>query len=157
MQLTTFADYSLRVLIFLAQRGGATTTIREVAQTHGVSENHLMKVVHLLAKRGYVKTMRGKGGGIVLAREASTITVGTVIRDVEPLTPVECFQSDYDGKCLLFPNCRLRGVLSQAQAQFLSKLDDCSIADLLVPSRRTTKPATRPPAVRRPRARAAIG
>ena len=71
MQLTRFADYSLRVLMVLAHQQGASTTIREVAEAQGISENHLMKVVHTLGKRGYVKTTRGKGGGISLARDAA--------------------------------------------------------------------------------------
>ena len=151
MQLTRFADYSLRVLMVLAHQDGASTTIREVAEAQGISENHLMKVVHTLGKRGYVKTTRGKGGGISLARDAADINVGTVIRDVEPLTPVECFQHDYDGRCLLFKNCRLRGVLYQAQAMYLKTLDGCSIADLVAPTKRLPAPATNPPPARKRR------
>ena len=133
MQLPRFSDYSLRVLMFLAHRQGAHTTIKEVSDAHRISENHLMKVVHHLSKRGYVKTARGKGGGIGLAQEPSEIIIGQVVRDVEPLTPVECFEVDYDGSCLLFPNCRLRGVLHLAQSRFLETLDNYSVSDLIGP------------------------
>ena len=152
MQLTRFSDYSLRVLIFLAHRNGAHTTIKEVSDAHRISENHLMKVVNSLAKRGYVKTVRGKGGGIGLARAPGDISVGKVVRDVEPLVPVECFEPDYDGSCELYPNCRLRGVLRSAQSRFLETLDTCTIGDVMGQSRpaiQAVKPPIRRRAVRR--------
>jgi Rrf2 family nitric oxide-sensitive transcriptional repressor len=131
VQLTRFADYSLRVLIFLAHRHGAHTTIKEVSDAHRISESHLMKVVQSLAKRGYIKAVRGKGGGIWLACEPADISIGRVVRDVEPLTPVECFEPGYDGSCMLYPNCRLRVVLRSAQSKFLATLDACSIGDVM--------------------------
>jgi len=144
MQLTRFSDYSLRVLMFLAHRHGALTTIKDVSDAHRISESHLMKVVHSLAKRGYVKTVRGKGGGIRLARAPADITVGKVVRDVEPLTPVECFEPGYDGSCRLYPNCRLRGVLDSAQSEFLATLDAHSIGDVMGPRRMAVQPVRLP-------------
>ena len=91
MQLTKFSDYSLRVLMYLARRPDEQRTIRDIATAHGVSENHLMKVVQQLAKSGYVKTVRGKGGGVRLARAVAKISIGAIVREVEPLTPAECF------------------------------------------------------------------
>lgn len=131
MQLTKFSDYSLRVLMFLARRTGVHTTIREIADAHQISENHLMKVVQQLSKRGYVRTVRGKGGGISLSRPAAEISVGALVRDVEPLTPAECFVPDYDGSCKLYPNCGLRGALSAAQESFLTTLDDYHLSDIV--------------------------
>lgn len=133
MQLTRFADYSLRVLIFLAHRQGVHTKIKDVSDAHGISEDHLMKVVRRLAALGYIRATRGKNGGIGPARAAADISIGRVVRDVEPLTPVECFAPDYDGCCALYPNCALRGALQTAQLQFLKTLDTFSVADVMGP------------------------
>lgn len=99
MQLTRFTDYTLRVLIFLARRRGSRTTIRDIAEAHQVSEKHLVKVVHALSKRGFIITVRGKGGGVGLAREAADISIGNVVRDVESFTAAECFVPGYDATC----------------------------------------------------------
>jgi Rrf2 family nitric oxide-sensitive transcriptional repressor len=133
MQLTRFADYSLRVLIFLAHRQGVHTTIRDVSDAHRISEDHLMKVVRRLAALGYIRATRGKNGGIGPARAAADISIGKVIRDIEPLTPVECFMPDYDGRCSLYPNCALRGALQMAQLQYLKTLDAFGVADVMGP------------------------
>jgi Rrf2 family transcriptional regulator, nitric oxide-sensitive transcriptional repressor len=130
MQLTKFSDYSLRVLMFLARQADKHTTIHDIATAHAISENHLMKVVNQLANSGYVKTMRGKGGGVRLARAAERISIGAVVREVEPLTPAECFQPGYGGECNLFPRCALRGALHAAQAAFLNTLDAYTLRDV---------------------------
>lgn len=131
MKLTRFTDYSLRLLMFLAHRQGVTTTIKDVADAHGVSEDHMMKVVQRLGRLGYIRTTRGKKGGISLARSPAEILIGKVVRDVESLLPVECFLPKYDGSCLLYPNCALRGALQSAQLQYLKVLDGYSIADVM--------------------------
>lgn len=135
MQLTKFGDYSLRVLIFLARRYGLHTTIGDLAAANRISKNHLMKVVHNLSKRGYVKAVRGRGGGISLARAAADISIGRVIRDVEPLTPAECFVPGYDAACTLYPKCALIGMLRAAQSSFLTTLDTMTIADVVTARR----------------------
>jgi len=131
MQLTKFSDYALRVLMYVAQRGDAQSTIAEIAAAHAVSENHLMKVVQRLARRGYLTTSRGRGGGIRLARPPSAITVGAVVRDLEPMAAVECLVPDYDRACRLFPRCRLMQIMRDAQQAFLGELDRCSLAELV--------------------------
>lgn len=131
MQLTRFTDYALRVLMFIAHRGGERTTIKEISDSHGISEDHLTKVVRKLGQLGYIKTIRGKNGGIATSRAAAAISIGAVIRDLEPLTPTECFIPAYDGTCQLFPNCALRGALQGAQLQFLKSLDAFSIQDVM--------------------------
>jgi Rrf2 family transcriptional regulator, nitric oxide-sensitive transcriptional repressor len=136
MQLTKFSDYSVRVLIFLAQQPAAHTTIRDISDAYEISESHLMKVVHQLAKRGYVKTVRGRGGGISLARPAAQISIGAIIRDIESFTPVECFVPGYDASCMLYPNCGLRGALRTAQSAYLTTLDRVSLSDVAGPKRR---------------------
>lgn len=131
MQLTRFTDYALRVLMFIAHRAGQRTTIKEISDAYGISEDHLTKVVRRLGQLGYIKTTRGKNGGIATGRAPAQISLGAVIRDFETLTPVECFLPQYDGQCRLFPNCALRGALQTAQLQFLKSLDSYSIQDVM--------------------------
>ena len=151
MQLTRFTDYSMRVLMYLAFRTDELPTIGEIATDHGISENHLMKVVHRLARLGYVETLRGRGGGLRLARRPERIRVGAVVRDVEEtLAPVECLLATHRSECRLLPSCRLQSVLRDAQQAFLGHLDGYTLRDLLS--------ARAPPALatlhRRTRARA---
>ena len=61
MKLTTFTDYSLRVLIYLAADPTRRATIAEIAASFGVSENHLVKVIHFLGRQGWIDTVRGEG------------------------------------------------------------------------------------------------
>jgi Rrf2 family nitric oxide-sensitive transcriptional repressor len=135
MRLTSFTDYTLRVLIYLgAQRGkGRLATIGDIATAYGISENHLMKVVHHLARQGYIETTRGKGGGMRLARAPRDISLGGVIRGAEEdFALVECFQ-DGKPKCSIQGACTLRKVLSQAMDAFLAVLDAKTLESLLRP------------------------
>jgi Rrf2 family nitric oxide-sensitive transcriptional repressor len=102
-----------------------------------------MKVVNRLASRGYLATSRGKGGGIRLARPAAEISVGAVVRDMEPLTAVECLAPNYDRACRLFPRCVLMRVMRDAQEGFLSSLDQHSLAEISGPLRRPRLQADR--------------
>lgn len=68
MRLTTYTDYSLRVLMFLALHPGRTVTVAEIAAAYGVSAAHLNKVVQSLALAGEIETLRGRNGGIRLAK-----------------------------------------------------------------------------------------
>ncbi|MGV3572883.1 MAG: Rrf2 family transcriptional regulator [Ramlibacter sp.] len=132
MKLTAFTDYSLRVLIYLAAQPGQRATIAGIAAAFGVSENHLVKVVHFLGKRGWLANVRGKGGGLALGRAPEQIVVGRVVRDTEgPAGVAECFGED-GGACRIAPACRLRGVLGEAVAAFYAVLDRYTLADLVV-------------------------
>ena len=130
MQLTKFTDYCLRVLMYLGVRGDKLATIGEISAAYAVSENHLMKVVQHLAGKGYVETVRGKGGGIRLARKPEFINLGEVVRDCEQsFTIVECFDA-VNTQCPLLPACVLRSALKDATRRFFSALDEYTIADL---------------------------
>ena len=132
MRLTTFSDYSLRVLMYLGTLDDRLVTIGEIAQAYGVSENHLMKVVHHLAQCGYVDTARGRGGGMRLARTPKDINLGEVVRGMEDRSHlVECFDPQ-TSECRIAPGCTLKGLLGQAMDAFFQVLDRHTLADLLV-------------------------
>lgn len=131
MKLTTFTDYALRVLTYLALQPDRLATIQQIAQAYDISENHLMKVVHHLAKSGVVESLRGKGGGIRLARAPHEIRIGAVVRQAEgDGAEISCF-SDRD-KCCIAPNCQLAGVLARAFAGFYDYLDQYTLADMVL-------------------------
>lgn len=129
MKLTRQTDYSLRVLIFLAlQDDGQLVTISQITEHFEIPRNHLVKIVHRLGQMGFVRTVRGKGGGMQLGRAAPMIGIGEVVRDVEPtLEVVNCLEP----RCPLVPVCFLKGVLGEARDAFLEVLDRYTLADLV--------------------------
>lgn len=131
MRLTTFSDYGLRVLIYLGVHRGRLATIGEIARVYGVSENHLMKVVHHLARHGYVETVRGKGGGLRLARAPADINVGKVVRESEDnLAFVECFDRA-TSDCRIASACLLKKALGEALDAFFASLERYTLDDLV--------------------------
>ena len=131
MRLTSFTDYTLRVLMYLALRPEALATIPEIARAYGISENHLMKVVHQLARTKVIESVRGKGGGIRLMRDPAKIRLGQVVRVSEgDGAIVECLSSD-PCACKIAPACRLAAILTRAFESFFSTLDEYSLADLV--------------------------
>jgi len=132
MELTFYTDYSLRVLMYLGLRRSKLSLISEIAGDYGISANHLVKVVHGLARGGFIRTYRGKGGGVTLAREPQDINIGAVVRYTEgAFKPVECFRGG-DNHCVVTKACRLAGILQEACDSFLATLDRYSLADLLI-------------------------
>ena len=141
MRLTIFTDYSLRVLIYLGAHRDAErlATIGDIAAAYRISENHLMKVVHHLAKHGYVETTRGKGGGMQLARAPEDINIGAVVRATEDdMALVECFQ-DGEPQCTIVSACALHVALTRALSAFFEVLDARTLADLLEPRAKLVK------------------
>jgi Rrf2 family transcriptional regulator, nitric oxide-sensitive transcriptional repressor len=133
MRLTTFSDYAFRVLIYLGSAPQGLATIADIAAAYGISENHLMKVVHRLARLGYLETVRGKGGGMRLARAPAEINVGEVLRATEDgFELVECM-GEGESDCRIARACVLKGALEEATAAFLQALDRYTLADLLRP------------------------
>ena len=137
MRLTLYTDYSLRVLLFLANKEDEIVTITELADFYRISRNHLVKVVHNLGLNGYLLTTRGRNGGLKLARPAKEILIGEVVRSTEPdFDLLECFNPATD-QCVITRSCSLKGVLFNAQASFLGALDKYTLADITKASRKT--------------------
>lgn len=136
MRLTTFSDYTLRVLIYLGVHEGEIATVGQIAESYGISANHLMKVVHYLAQGGYIETARGKGGGMRLGLKPESINIGELVRGTEDnRNLVECFDRD-NSDCRIEAACVLRGMLGQALEAFYRSLDAYTLADLIVPKAR---------------------
>ncbi|WP_280770843.1 Rrf2 family transcriptional regulator [Salipaludibacillus daqingensis] len=133
MQLTTYTDYSLRVLIYLGvQPENKKSNIKEISDLYNISNNHLSKVVFELGKFGLVETIRGRNGGIKLAKQPSDINIGSLVRHTEsPLHLVECFDKE-NNKCKITSACRLKGVLHEALEAYMNVLDSYTLSDLLV-------------------------
>ncbi len=126
MKLTHYTDYALRVMIHLGLHEHELCSISEIAAAYGISHNHLMKVVQDLAAAGYVSSVRGRNGGVRLARPASEINVGALVRHTESdLSLVDC------GSCSIAPACTLKGVLAEATRGFFAVLDRYTVQDLL--------------------------
>lgn len=131
MRLTTFSDYSLRVLMYLALDVDRQATIPEIAAAYGISEHHLTKVVHRLGRGGVVVATRGKGGGIRLARAPENIRLGEVVRAAEGEGAiVECQLVDA-GNCRIAGACQFFGILVDAFDAFYATLDAHTLADLV--------------------------
>ena len=137
MQLTLHTDYALRVLVYLAQKKDELATISEIADFYHISRNHLVKVVHHLAIENFIHTTRGKHGGIRLARASELISIGEVVRRMEPnFDIVECFSAS-NQPCTISPICALKEVLYRAGNEFLALLDQYSVADATKQNDRT--------------------
>lgn len=136
MRLTQFTDYALRTLLYLGVHDDRRVPISEVARSYRVSYNHLTKVAALLTEIGVVESVRGRGGGLRLALDPAEVNIGWLIRRTEPdFHLVECFDSAAD-TCPITPDCMLRGVLQEAQRNFLETLDRHTLADFLASRQR---------------------
>jgi Rrf2 family nitric oxide-sensitive transcriptional repressor len=131
MRLTRFTDYSLRVMLHAATAPGGRTTIAQTARAFGISEHHLVKVVHMLGREGLLANTRGRGGGMRLALDPAEINVGRVVRAAEGASHVaECFEPGGDA-CVIAGSCHLSGVFREALEAFYAVLDRYTLQDLL--------------------------
>ena len=132
MRLTTMTDYAMRLLMYVAQKPERLCTIAEVASAYGISEAHLMKITHQLARHGWLAPVRGTGGGMRLAAAPCDINLGAVVRTIEPdFYLVDCLTGG--AVCSLAGNCRLTGIMSGALQSLMQYLDGYTLADLLQP------------------------
>lgn len=128
MQLSSFTDYSIRVLIYLSTlHAGELTNISKVSEHYTISKNHLVKVVHKLGQLGYIETIQGKNGGIKLKKSPKQINIGHLISQLEPLELLNCSVS----YCNISPACRLKKYLVNAKNMFIKELEQYTIDDLV--------------------------
>lgn len=129
MRLTMFSDYALRVLMYAAAAGDRLITIEETAKTYNISRSHLMKVVNILTRIGYIKGVRGRSGGFMLAKSPKEINLGAVVRATEPdFGLVECFMTG--NQCAITRSCQLPIILNDALNAFIGTLDRYTLADV---------------------------
>lgn len=137
MKLTLQTDYALRALIWLGTRTDRLSSIREIAGAYQISEAHLVKVIHRLGKGGFIETIRGRNGGLRLARTPDSIGIGTVVRYMEEdMALLSCMpggRTPPDTSCRLMPACTLRGILGEATEALTAVLDRYTLADVLTP------------------------
>ena len=130
MRLTAMTDYALRLLMYVAMRPESLCNITEIAEAYGISRAHLVKIPPQLELNGWIETVRGKSGGMRLAGRPGDISLGDVVRSVEPdLAPVECFATG--STCTLTGHCGLAYVIHDALLGFMRELDGHTLADVL--------------------------
>lgn len=117
--------------MYLAVNGDGSTLVRseDLATTLDIAPNHLKKITADLADLGHITTVRGRGGGIRLAKDASDISIGSVIRQIEPdLDLTQCMTDE--SNCAMAPMCGMRWLLFRARDGFLEILDQFSLSDV---------------------------
>ena len=140
MRLTTHRDYAMRLLMYVGKHSDRLCTISEVARAYNISEPHLMKVTHRLSQKGWLETIRGKNGGMRLAKPAQEIVLGAVVRDTEAdLALVECLGEN--NHCILAGGCGLAGIVHGALQAFLKHLDQYTLADIVRDAPDSAEPA----------------
>lgn len=132
MRLTSYTDYSLRVLLFLSLRSGdRLSNINEISEAYKINRNHLTKIIHELGKLGYVETIRGRNGGVRLKKAPEEINIGEVVRRTEEdFYLLDCFDANQANVCVLTPVCRFKSVLNEALRAFFEVLDQYTLADI---------------------------
>lgn len=128
MQLTLFTDYGLRSLMYMTAHQDRLSSVREIAEHYDISRNHLVKVVHKLAQLGYVESSKGKGGGIRLAQDPKTLKLGDLIKQLEPMYIVECFDNKTN-TCRMTSSCELKHYLAEAGQSFIMTMNKYTLAD----------------------------
>ena len=129
MRLTLQTDHALRILMALGQVDGRIVSVEELAKTFAVSKNHLMKTAQALIAAGFVASVRGRSGGIKLAKPADEINIGDVVATIEPDFHVaECF---HKATCSFLPSCKLRGLLAQARTNFMQTLGNQMLSEII--------------------------
>lgn len=131
MNITTFSDYTLRVLIYLASHEGEKSTAEKIASCYDISFHHVAKAAQWLAREGYVNSERGRAGGMTLKRNSKDINIGRVVRATEAGTAlVECMRAD-GGSCCISPSCGLKHALAEAREAFYTALEGFTLADIV--------------------------
>ncbi len=131
MQINAFSDYALRILIYLALTKERLVTSREIAEAYDLSFDHIAKAAQFLAREEYVHSLRGRGGGMQLARAPKEISIGEIFRLTEAGTGlVECMRPG-PVQCVIAPACGLAPILADACEAFYQSLDRKTLADVV--------------------------
>ncbi len=134
MRLTVYTDYTLRVMMYLSAsypRGGVVTIV-EIARAYDISRSHLMKIVNELSQHGFVEAIRGRTGGVRLARPPDEISVGQLVRMAEKdFAVVPCHDTSTDSHCAILPACNLRRAMRRAVDAFIHELDKMTLAETI--------------------------
>jgi Rrf2 family nitric oxide-sensitive transcriptional repressor len=131
MQLTSFTDYGLRTLMYLAAHPNKLSSVKEISEYYGVSRNHLVKVAHRLSQLGYINSTKGKGGGLKLAKNPATLYLGNIVQQLEPnMEMVECFNQKTN-TCRITEACQLKHYLFEASEVFIDTLNKYTLADIM--------------------------
>lgn len=137
MRLTTQTDFALRTMMYLTARSGRAT-IAQVAELFGISAHHVAKVVNLLARLGYVRSIRGIGGGIELACQPEEVRLGDFIEALEgDLHLLDCV--DAEQVCVIQSFCKLKGVLAEAERVQIEYLNGVTLRDVTPTSRQLNR------------------
>lgn len=131
MRLTNFTDFALRLLMYAAAHEDRLITVDEASEVYDISRAHLMKITNTLTRAGFLKAVRGRSGGLMLAKPPRKIWLGDVVRATEPdFALVECFSAG--NQCIITRSCRLRGILHEGLEAFSAVLDKYTLADLML-------------------------
>lgn len=142
MRLTLHTDYALRVMVHAGMKDGQLVTINEIAALHGISKNHLTKVVHQLGRSGYLETVRGKYGGLRLTASPDDIRLGEFVHRVEEdFAIARCMREEEEAAeiCILEESCVARQAFADGVSAFVSALNNYTLADMIAAERCGTK------------------
>ena len=129
MQLTSFTDYGLRTLMYLAAHNDELSSVKKIAEHYDISRNHLVKVVHRLSQLEYIETIKGKGGGLKIAEKAMHLQLGDLIAQLEPhMNMVECFDP-VTNTCSITESCKLKHFLFEATHSFIDTMNQYTLTD----------------------------
>lgn len=131
MQLTTYTDHALRILMYIGVHHYRLCSIEQIAKTYDISKNNLKKIVNHLGKLGIIETVQGRNGGIRLAKRPEEICIGTVVEQMEGnVNLVECFNPE-ENTCNISGACQLKHILYKGLQAYFDELKKYTLADLL--------------------------
>ncbi|MBO6816267.1 MAG: iron-responsive transcriptional regulator RirA [Rhizobiaceae bacterium] len=132
MRLTKQTNHAIRIMMYCGANHGQLSQIPEIANAYGLSEPFLFKILQMLTKSGLIESVRGRNGGIRLAREPEEIRLSEVVRCTEDnFEMAECFREE-GTDCPLVDSCELNSALREALGAFFAVLDKYTIKDLSV-------------------------
>ena len=129
MNLTSFTDYSLRILIILGSNPNQKYKTKDLVEILDIKLNHAIKIINKLSSLNYIKSYKGRFGGVSISQTTYSIKLSEIVKELEPMNIVECFNKD-TSTCPLIPNCKLKFILNQASNDFITRLENYTFADI---------------------------